>query len=304
MDKYMELVGNTPLFECERFNKINNLKSKIYCKLEFFNPSGSIKDRAVKEILNDYLEKGLINKDTVIIEATSGNTGISLSCMSRALGIRSIIVMPNNMSSERKEIIDALKSELVLTDGKYGMNGANKKARELLNKIPNSILLDQFNNSNNVLAHVKTAEEIFDNIKDIDYIVASVGSGGTVMGIAKYIKNNNINCKVVVSEIEDNPILSKGKIGEHNIQGVGANFIPSILDVDLIDRIILVSEKEVYDVANEFVEEEGILIGMSSALNLAAALKIAKIDENKKIVVIFPDNGNKYLSTSMYKKRT
>ena len=304
MNNYISLIGDTPIYECNKFNEYMQLKSKVYCKLEFLNPSGSIKDRAVKEIILDYLEKGKVNKNTVIIEATSGNTGIALSGIARALELKSIIVMPENMSEERKEIIKALKSELVLTDAELGMLGANEKAIKLSNEISNSIILDQFNNRNNVKAHFKTAKEIFDDISDVSYIVASVGSGGTIMGISEYVKKNKLNCEIVAVEIADNPILSKGKFGKHNIQGIGANFIPSILNKKMIDKIILVSEEEVYKIANEFVMQEGLLIGMSSALNLVGAIKLAKEEENKKIVVIFPDDGYKYLSTPMYKKRT
>ncbi len=298
----LELVGNTPLLELKKFCQEKNIKSQIFGKLEFFNPSFSVKDRAVKYILEGAIKNRKLKEGYTIIEATSGNTGISLACLGKALGYNVIIVMPDSMSEERRKLIVAYGAKLVLTPGRLGMQGAVDEANRLHENNPKSIILGQFTNMDNVKAHYETtAVEIYQEISDVDYIVAGVGSGGTITGIGKYVKEHNLKTKIVAVEPAKSPLLSTGKSAPHGIQGIGPNFIPDILDLNVIDEVITISEEETYQTARDVRDSEGLLLGISSAAALNAASKIIKKQENKKVVVIFPDDGIKYLSTDIYK---
>ncbi len=293
-----EMIGNTPLLKVSNYSKYNNLSSDIYVKLEGFNPTGSVKDRAVLEMITDLESKNIINKETIIIEATSGNTGISIASIARYSNYKVIIVMPENMSIERRKILSFLGAEVILTKKELGMNGAINKAIELNKEIENSIILNQFENYNNVLAHYKTAKEIIDDIGDVDCIVMGVGTGGTITGISKYFKANNISTRVIAVEPKESNVLSGGKKGRHEIEGIGAGFIPPLIDMKLIDEIITVNSDEALNEAKIFSKTEGIMIGISSGAALAG---LKKLNNNyKKIVVILPDLGFKYLSTRLY----
>ncbi len=299
-----QLIGHTPLLELINTEKKYNLEAKIYAKLEYLNPAGSIKDRAAKEMLDDALRKGLIKKGSTIIEPTSGNTGIGLASVAVPKGYRVIIVMPDSMSLERIKIMKAYGAELVLTDGKDGMAGAIAKAQELAKEIPDSFIPDQFNNIANANAHYKTTgPEIFEDTEgDIDIFVASIGTGGTISGNAAYLKEKNPNIKVVGVEPLSSPFITKGIKGAHKIQGIGAGFIPGILNLEVIDEVMTISDEEAYEYGKDIGKTEGILVGISSGSALAAAVKLAQRKENKgkNIVVIFPDTGDRYLSVDNY----
>ena len=299
-----ELIGRTPLLELSNIEKDEKLSANIYAKLELFNPAGSIKDRVAKAMIEDAEEKGLLKKGSVIIEPTSGNTGIGLASVAAAKGYKLIITMPETMSVERRKLIASFGAELVLTDGSKGMNGAIETAEELSREIPNSIVAGQFVNPANPKAHfLTTGPEIWDDTDgQVDILVAGVGTGGTITGIGEYLKSKNPDIKIVGVEPVDSPVLSGGKAGAHGLQGIGAGFIPEILNTEIIDEIITVSTNEAYEASRMMAKREGVLVGISSGAALHGALLLAKREENKEknIVVILPDTGDRYLSTDLF----
>ena len=300
----IETVGNTPLVELSNLERKYNLKAKIYAKVESFNPAGSVKDRIAKAMIEDAFEKGLINKDTVLVEPTSGNTGIGLSMVAASKGMRIILTMPETMSVERRNLLKAYGAELVLTEGSKGMKGAIEKAEQIAKETPNSFIPSQFTNKANPRMHyLTTGPEIFkDSDGTVDIFVAGVGTGGTLSGTGKFLKENKPSVKVVAVEPETSPVLSKGTPGPHKIQGIGAGFVPQTLDTSIYDEIITISNEEAFEKGRESARTEGLLIGISSGAALAAALKLAQREENegKTIVVLFPDTGERYLSTAMF----
>lgn len=299
-----ELIGNTPLMELAHIQKKYELKAKIFAKLEFLNATGSAKDRVAKAMIIDAENDGRLKKDSVIIEPTSGNTGIGLASVGTARGYRVIIVMPNTMSKERCTLIKAYGAEVVLSDGTKGMAGAIEKANELAQEIPNSFIPDQFSNPSNPKIHKETTgPEIWNDTNgNVDIFVAGVGTGGTITGVGEFLKSKKSDVKIVAVEPEASPLLSKGIAGSHKIQGIGANFVPSILNTNIYDEIIPVSNEDAYAMGKAIGREEGILVGISSGAALAAAIKVAQRKENegKNIVVFFVDSGDRYLSTEMY----
>lgn len=299
-----ELVGNTPLMELSNFEKANDLEAVLLAKLEYFNPAGSVKDRIAKEIIEDALSKGILTKDSVIIEPTSGNTGIGLSSIAASLGIRIIITMPETMSVERRNLMKAYGAELVLTDGAKGMKGAIEKAEELVKEIPGSFIPGQFVNALNPQAHRKnTGPEIWEDTEGkIDLFVAGVGTGGTVTGVGEYLKSKNPEIKIVAVEPASSPVLSEGTAGAHKIQGIGAGFVPDVLNTDIYDEIIKVENEDAFATGREIGRREGILVGISSGAAVWAAAQLARRPENKgkTIVVLLPDTGDRYLSTPMF----
>jgi len=300
----LDTVGGTPLVELVNLEKKYNLKAKILAKVESFNPAGSVKDRIAKAMIEDAEKQGLINKDTVLIEPTSGNTGIGLSMVAASKGLRIILTMPETMSIERRNLLKAYGAELVLTEGSKGMKGAIAKAEELAQTIPNAFIPSQFTNMANPKIHyLTTGPEIFhDSEGKVDILVAGVGTGGTLSGTGKYLKEKIKDFKVVAVEPETSPVLSKGVAGPHKIQGIGAGFIPQTLDTSIYDEILPISNEEAFEKGRESARNEGILIGISSGAALSAAIKLAQREENKgkTIVVIFPDTGERYLSTAMF----
>ena len=299
----IDLVGNTPIVELVRLEKKYGLKARLCAKLEYFNPAGSAKDRIAKAMILDAFSKGIIDKDSVIIEPTSGNTGIGLAFVCGTFGMRSILTMPDTMSKERQDLLKAYGAEIVLTDGKLGMKGAIEKANELAASIPNSFIPGQFTNPVNPKAHFETTgPEIWkDTEEKVDIFVAGVGTGGTLSGTGKYLKKMNPNIKVVAVEPEKSPLLSGGKAAPHGLQGIGANFIPETLDKSIIDEVITVGDEEAYAQTKE-LSEEGILVGISSGAAVVAAKKLAQRPENegKLIVTLLPDNGERYISTGIF----
>ena len=299
------LIGKTPIVNLGKIEKEENLKANLYAKVEFFNPGGSVKDRVAKAMIVDAEEKGLIKEGSVIIEPTSGNTGIGLSLVASQRGYKTIIVMPETMSEERRKILKAFGAELVLTDGKEGMAGAIKKAEELKKTIPLSFIPDQFNNKINAKAHFETTgPEIYEDMDGkVDIFVAGVGTGGTITGVGEYLKSKNSNIKIVAVEPYNSPVLSKGVSGAHGIQGIGAGFVPEVLNTEIYDEIITVTEDQAYMAGRMSGEKEGILVGISSGAALYAGITLAKREENKgkNIVVLLPDTGDRYLSTEMYR---
>ena len=299
-----ELIGNTPLMELAHIQKKYELKAKIFAKLEFLNATGSAKDRVAKAMIIDAENDGRLKKDSVIIEPTSGNTGIGLASVGTARGYRVIIVMPNTMSKERCTLIKAYGAEVVLSDGTKGMAGAIEKANELAQEIPNSFIPDQFSNPSNSKVHKETTgPEIWNDTNgNVDIFVAGVGTGGTITGVGEFLKSKKSDVKIMAVEPEASPLLSKGIAGSHKIQGIGANFVPSILNTNIYDEIIPVSNEDAYAMGKAIGREEGILVGISSGAALAAAIKVAQRKENegKNIVVFFVDSGDRYLSTEMY----
>lgn len=298
------LIGNTPLVRLNGYQKEKKLDAELLAKLEYFNPAGSVKDRVALYMLLDAQEKGLLKRDSVIIEPTSGNTGIGLAAVAAEKGIRTIIVMPDTMSIERRNILKAYGAELVLTDGKLGMKGAIAKANELAEEIPHSFIPGQFTNDANPLAHYKTTgPEIWkDTDGDVDILVAGVGTGGTLSGAGRYLKEQNPDIQVVAVEPKDSPVLSEGRTGSHKLQGIGAGFVPRTLDIDIYDEVIPVTTQQAYDAARLLAREDAILAGISSGAALYAAEVLAKRPENrgKRIVIIIPDSGEKYLSEPVY----
>lgn len=299
-----DLIGNTPLVRLNGYQKEKKLDAELLAKLEYFNPAGSVKDRVALYMLLDAQEKGLLKRDSVIIEPTSGNTGIGLAAVAAEKGIRTIIVMPDTMSIERRNILKAYGAELVLTDGKLGMKGAIAKASELAEEIPHSFIPGQFTNDANPLAHYKTTgPEIWkDTDGDVDILVAGVGTGGTLSGAGRYLKEQNPDIQVVAVEPKDSPVLSEGRAGSHKLQGIGAGFVPRTLDIDIYDEVIPVTTQQAYDAARLLTREDAILAGISSGAALYAAEVLAKRPENrgKRIVIIIPDSGEKYLSEPVY----
>ncbi|MBQ6894242.1 MAG: cysteine synthase A [Clostridia bacterium] len=300
-----ELVGNTPLLELTNLKEKYNLKANIYAKLEGFNPAGSAKDRVALSIINDATNKGILKDDSVIIEPTSGNTGIGLSSIAASLGYRAIIVMPDTMSMERRLLMKAYGAELVLSDGSLGMKGAIEKAEELKKQIPNSLIAGQFTNPANPKAHFETTgPEIYNDMDgNVDFFVAGVGTGGTITGVGEYLKSKNENIKIIAAEPDTSAVLSGENPGTHGLQGIGAGFVPDILNTKIYDEIIKVSKDDAYKLSRDMGTKEGVLVGISSGAALYAAFEIAKREENngKNIVVLLPDSGERYLSTDLYK---
>lgn len=299
-----ELVGRTPILELSNYEKKYDLKASILAKLEYFNPAGSVKDRIAKKILLEAWESGKISKDSVIIEPTSGNTGIGLASIAAALGIRIIITMPETMSVERRNLMKAYGAELVLTDGTKGMKGAIAKADELAAEIEGSFIPGQFVNQLNPQVHRETTgPEIWqDTDGKVDLFVAGVGTGGTITGVGEYLKSQNPNLKIAAVEPASSPVLSEGKAGAHKIQGIGAGFVPDTLNSKIYDEVIKVENEDAFAKGREIAQTEGILVGISSGAALWAATQLAERPENKgkNIVVIFPDTGDRYLSTPMF----
>lgn len=295
-----ELIGNTPLLELVNIEKKFNLKAKLFAKLEFMNVSGSAKDRVAKAMILDAEKSGKLKPDSVIIEPTSGNTGIGLASVGTSRGYKVIIVMPDTMSKERQLLIKAYGAELVLTDGAKGMKGCIEKAESLAKEIPNSFIPDQFSNPSNPKVHKETTGPEIWNDTDgkVDIFVAGVGTGGTITGVGEFLKEKNPNIKIVAVEPESSPLLSKGIAGSHKIQGIGANFVPKILNTDIYDEIITIKNEEAFDAKNFLGTTEGILVGISSGASLSAAIKLAQREENagKNIVAFFVDTGERYLS--------
>ena len=299
-----QLIGKTPLLELSNFEKKYGLKANIFEKMEMFNPGGSIKDRIAKAMLDDAEEKGLVNADTVIIEPTSGNTGIGLASVAAARGYRVMIVMPDTMSVERRVTMKAYGAELVLTDGTKGMSGAIEKANELADSMDNAFIPGQFVNPANPAAHeATTGPEIWEDTDGkVDIFIAGVGTGGTLTGTGRYLKSKRDDIKVIAVEPADSPVLSGGEGGPHKIQGIGAGFIPEILDTDIYDEIIKVENEDAFKTGAEIGKTEGVLVGISSGAALWAAIQTAEKPENegRNIVVILPDTGDRYLSTPMF----
>ena len=303
-EQITDLIGSTPLVKLKNYSANRNLEAAILAKVEYFNPAGSVKDRIAREIILDALETGKLTKDSVIIEPTSGNTGIGLASVAASLGIRIIITMPETMSVERRNLMKAYGAELVLTDGAKGMKGAIAKADELAKEIPNSFIPGQFVNELNPRAHKRTTgPEIWEDTEGkVDIFVAGVGTGGTVSGVGEYLKSKNPDVKIVAVEPATSPVLSKGEAGAHKIQGIGAGFVPDTLNTDIYDEIIPVENEDAFELGREIARTEGILVGISSGAALKAATELAKRPENKgkTIVALFPDTGDRYLSTPMF----
>ena len=299
-----QLIGKTPLLELTHIEKAHDLKAKILAKLEYFNPAGSVKDRIAKAMIDDAEQKGLLREGSVIIEPTSGNTGIGLASVAAARGYRIIIVMPETMSVERRQLMKAYGAELVLTEGAKGMKGAIAKADELAKEIPNSFVPGQFVNPANPRAHFETTgPEIWEDTDGkVDYFVAGVGTGGTITGTGEFLKSKNPAVKVVAVEPKTSAVLSTGVAGPHKIQGIGAGFVPDVLDTKVYDEIIPVDNDDAFQTGKEFGRREGVLVGISSGAAVWAAIELAKRTENagKTIVVLLPDTGDRYLSTPMY----
>lgn len=302
--KITDLIGGTPLLELTNYEKANELNAKIYAKLEYFNPAGSVKDRIAKAMLDDAEEKGLLKPGAVIIEPTSGNTGIGLASVAASRGYKVILTMPETMSVERRNLLKAYGAELVLTEGAKGMPGAIAKAKELAEQTPNSYIPSQFTNPANPAVHLKTTgPEIWaDTDGKVDIFVAGVGTGGTLSGVGAYLKSQNPNVKVVAVEPASSPVLSGGKAGPHKIQGIGAGFVPDTLNIDVYDEILPVQNEDAFATGRALARSEGVLVGISSGAAVFAAAQLAKRPENagKVIVALLPDTGERYLSTPMF----
>ncbi|MGI6577121.1 MAG: cysteine synthase A [Eubacteriales bacterium] len=300
----IELIGKTPLLELTNYNLQFNLKGKVVAKLEYFNPAGSVKDRIALAMVKDAEERGLLSKDSVIIEPTSGNTGIGLASVAAARGYRIILTMPETMSIERRNLMKAYGAELILTEGSKGMKGAIEKAKELAAEIPNSFIPGQFDNPANPAIHrATTGPEIWEDTGgEVDIFVAGIGTGGTITGAGQYLKEKNPDIRIVAVEPDDSPVLSEGRSGSHKIQGIGAGFVPTVLDTSVYDEIIRVKNEDAFKSGRDVSKYEGLLVGISSGAALWAAAEIAKRPENegKTIVAIFPDTGERYLSTLLF----
>ena len=300
----LELIGNTPLVEVTNIEKNLKLEATLLVKLEYFNPAGSVKDRIAKAMIEDAEEKGILKPDSVIIEPTSGNTGIGLAAIAAAKGYRMILTMPETMSVERRNILKAYGAEIVLTEGSKGMKGAIEKANELAAEIENSYIPGQFENPVNPAIHRKTTgPEIWrDTDGNVDIFVAGVGTGGTITGTGEFLKEQNPNIRIVAVEPADSPVLSEGKSGAHKIQGIGAGFVPETLNTEIYDEIIKVTDEDAFACGKLMAKQEGVLVGISSGAALYAAIELAKKAENKgkKIVVLLPDNGDRYYSTPLF----
>ena len=299
-----ELVGNTPILELSNYEEKHQLEATLLAKLEYFNPAGSVKDRIAREILLDALETGKLTKDSVIIEPTSGNTGIGLASIAASLGIRTIITMPETMSVERRNLMKAYGAELVLTDGARGMKGAIEKANELAEELPHSFIPGQFVNELNPRAHKRTTgPEIWQDTEGkVDIFVSGVGTGGTISGAGEYLKSKNPDIKIVAVEPAGSPVLSKGQAGPHKIQGIGAGFVPDTLNTGIYDEIVAVENEDAFAIGREIARTDGVLVGISSGAAIWAATELSKRPENKgkTIVVLLPDTGDRYLSTPMF----
>lgn len=301
---FTDLVGNTPLVELGNLKNKLGLKANIFAKLEFLNPAGSVKDRVALSMILDAEEKGVLREGGTVIEATSGNTGIGLAAVCTAKGYNCIIVMPDSMSVERIKIIESFGARVVLTEGKYGMSGAIKKAEEIKSQTENSIIAGQFYNPANPKAHFETTgPEIYADLDgEVDMLVCGVGSGGTISGCGKYLKGKNPEIKVIAVEPESSPVLTKGVSGSHKIQGIGANFVPDNLDMDIFDTVLTVADNDAFDYARLVCKTEGLSVGISAGAALSAAVSLAKQNDakDKNIVVIFPDTASRYLSTELF----
>ena len=301
-----ELIGKTPLLELSNYEKENALGAAVLAKLEYFNPAGSVKDRIAKAMIDDAEVKGLLKKGSVIIEPTSGNTGIGLASVAAARGYRVILIMPETMSVERRKLLKAYGAELILTDGAAGMKGAIAKAEELAKETPDSFIPGQFINPANPAVHrATTGPEIWEDTDGkVDYFVAGIGTGGTITGVGEYLKSKNPEIKVIAVEPTGSPVLSEGKAGPHKIQGIGAGFVPDTLNTGVYDEIIKVDNEDAFVTGREVAEEEGLLVGISSGAALWAATQLAKRPENKgkNIVVLLPDTGERYLSTALFEE--
>ena len=304
--KIIDTIGKTPLVELTNLEKKYNLKARIIAKVESFNPGGSVKDRIAKAMIEKAEKEGLINKDTVLVEPTSGNTGIGLSMVAASKGLRIILTMPETMSIERRNLLKAYGAELVLTEGAKGMKGAIAKAEELAKEIPNSFIPSQFTNMANPNIHyLTTGPEIYEDLEgNLDFFVAGVGTGGTLSGTGKYLKEQKPSIKAIAVEPETSPVLSKGTPGPHKIQGIGAGFVPATLDTSIYDEIITIGNEEAFEMGRESARVEGLLVGISSGAAMKAAIRIAQREENagKTIVVLLPDTGERYLSTAMFQE--
>lgn len=299
-----ELIGNTPMLELTNYEAVNNMNAKLVAKLELFNPLGSVKDRVAASMIEDGIKTGKINKDTVIIEPTSGNTGIGLASVAAAKGLRLILTMPDSMSVERRRIVSALGAEIVLTPGREGMKGSIKRAEELKEEYGNAFIPQQFENPSNPEIHrITTAKEIWEDTDGkVDIFVATIGTGGTITGTGLGLKEKNPDIKIVGVEPADSAVISGGRPGPHKIQGIGAGFIPKVLDIDILDEVITVSNDDAFNSARQVAKTDGILVGISSGAAIWAATKLALREENagKNIVVLLPDTGERYLSTSLF----
>ena len=305
VENAVELIGNTPLLKCNNFSKKMDITdAAIYAKLEYLNPTGSVKDRAAFAMICDAEEKGILKEGATIIEPTSGNTGIGIASVAAVKGYRAILTLPDTMSVERRNLLKAYGAELVLTEGAKGMKGAIEKAEELCNEIEGAVILGQFDNQANADAHYRTTgPEILGQLdKNVDIFVAGAGTGGTITGIGKYLKEQKPDVKIVAVEPLDSPVLSKGTAGPHKIQGIGAGFVPKIMDVEICDEIMAISSEDAFEYGRAFARTEGILVGISSGAALKAAADLAKRPENmgKNIVVLLPDSGDRYLSTPLF----
>ena len=298
-----ELIGNTPLLELNAVQKVKGFSARILAKLESFNPAGSAKDRVALSMIQDAESRGILKEGSVIIEPTSGNTGIGLACVAASRGYKTMIVMPDSMSVERQTLMRAYGAEVVLTPGKLGMQGAIDKAEELAKEIPGSFIPDQFGNPANAYAHrTTTGPEIWaDTEGKVDIFVAGVGTGGTITGVGEFLKEKNPDIQVVAIEPAASPLLSGGQAGPHGLQGIGANFVPKVLNTQIYDKIIPVTEDEAYEAARFLGKTEGILVGISSGAALHGALQLAEENPGKTIVVLLPDTGDRYLSTDLFK---
>ena len=299
-----ELIGNTPLVELTNIEKQYSLKAKLYAKVEYFNPTGSVKDRIALSMINDAFNKGLINENSVLIEPTSGNTGIGIAALCAMKNIKCILVMPESMSIERRKLLSIYGAKLVLTEAKEGMGGSIKKAKELEKTIPNAIILGQFDNEANPRIHyLTTGKEIYNDLNGkVDLFIAGIGTGGTISGTGKYLKEKIKDVKIIGVEPLSSPVISQNKKGSHKIQGIGAGFIPSTLDLSIIDKVETCSDEDAFKFARIVPSIEGMLVGISSGASLKVATEYAKKEENtnKNIVVLFPDSGDRYLSTDLF----
>lgn len=303
-----ELIGNTPLLELTHLEKQENIEATILAKVEFLNPGGSVKDRVAQKMVEDAEKQGILKPGATIIEPTSGNTGIGLAVMAAARGYKAIIVMPDSMSMERRLLMTAFGAELVLTEGAKGMAGAIAKAEELAKEIPNSFIPGQFDNTSNPQAHYETTgPEIYsDTDGKVDIFIAGIGTGGTLTGVGRYLKEKKPDVKIIGVEPASSPLLTQGRAGSHGLQGIGANFVPSILDTSIYEEVIPVTEEEAYAAGRAVAQKEGLMVGISSGAAIHAAVQVAKRPENKgkTIVVLLPDTGDRYLSTPMFQTKT
>ena len=299
-----ELIGNTPLVELTNIEKQYSLKAKLYAKVEYFNPTGSVKDRIALSMINDAFNKGLINENSVLIEPTSGNTGIGIAALCAMKNIKCILVMPESMSIERRKLLSIYGAKLVLTEAKEGMGGSIKKAKELEKTIPNAVILGQFDNEANPRIHyLTTGKEIYNDLNGkVDLFIAGIGTGGTISGTGKYLKEKIKDVKIIGVEPLSSPVISQNKNGSHKIQGIGAGFIPSTLNLNIIDKVETCSDEDAFKFAKIVPSIEGMLVGISSGASLKVAIEYAKKEENanKNIVVLFPDSGDRYLSTDLF----